>query len=62
MLFISNNTDIIVSTKNKSMKTLKKFESNLMINAAAIKGGDRRKKYKAKSGTLTINIYESNGE
>jgi len=53
------------------MKTLKNFENHIIENLQAIKGGadskrsnfrsKRDRKYKEKSGCITINVYSSNG-
>ncbi len=53
------------------MKTLKNFENQVIKNLQAIKGGadskrksrfrSRDRKYKEKSGCVTMNVYCSNG-
>ena len=50
------------------MKTFKNFENQIINNLQTIKGGTERsrfrsrdKKYKEKSGCVTMTVYSSNG-
>lgn len=44
------------------MKGLDKFKKKEIKNVNQVMGGDRRKGYKEKSGTLTIVIYSSESD
>lgn len=44
------------------MKKLAAFQTKSIGNTTVIKGGNRDKKYKSKSGTVTIVIYSSEAE
>ena len=45
--------------KKQIMRSMKKFSNNQIKKTIIVKGGNRDKKYKSKSGTISIDIYES---